>query len=64
MLAKDPKLKAEFDTKVAADPKFAGDASARLAFFYERSPWYATQAVGVYPILRLDAAALATARKP
>jgi hypothetical protein len=64
MLAKDPKLKVEFDTKVAADPKFAGDASARLAFFYERSPWYSTQAVGVYPIFRLDAAALATARKP
>jgi len=64
MLAKDPKLKAEFDAKIAADPKFAGDPSARLAFFYDRSPWYATQAVGVYPILRLDATALNAARKP
>ena len=62
MLAKDPKLKAEFDAKLAADPAFAKDPSARLAFFYERSPWYATQAVGVYPILRLDAAALKAAR--
>ena len=64
MLAKDPKLRAEFDAKVAADPKFANDASARLAFFYERSPWYATQEVGVYPVLRLDAATLAAIRRP
>jgi hypothetical protein len=63
MLVKDPKLKAELDAKIAADPKFANDASARLAFFYERSPWYATQDVGVYPILRLDAAALAAAAR-
>ena len=62
LLAKDPALKAEFDAKVAADPAFAKNPSARLAFFYERSPWYATQRVGVYPILRLDATALAAAR--
>jgi hypothetical protein len=64
MLAKDPALKAEFDAKLAADPAFAKDPAARLAFFYERSPWYATQKVGAYPVLRLDAAALETVRAP
>ena len=61
-MVKDPALKAEFEARVAADPAFAKDPAARLAFFYERSPWYATQKVGVYPVLRIDAAALATAR--
>lgn len=64
MLAKDPALKAEFEAKLAADPGFATQPEARLAFFYERSPWYATQKVGAYPVLRLDAAALATIRQP
>jgi hypothetical protein len=64
MLAKDPALKAEFDAKIAADPAFAKDASARLAFFYERSPWFETQRVGVYPVLRLDASGLAASRAP
>jgi len=62
MLAKDPALKAAFDARLAADPAFAKDATARLAFFYERSPWYATQRVGEYPVVRLDAQALAAAR--
>jgi hypothetical protein len=62
MIAKDPALKAEFDARVASDAAFAADPGARLAFFYERSPWFATQKVGVYPVLKLDAAALATAR--
>jgi len=31
MLAKDPALKAEFEAKVASDPAFAKDATARLA---------------------------------
>jgi hypothetical protein len=62
LMAKDPALKAEFEARLAADPEFAKDPSARLAFFYERSPWYATQRVGVYPVLRLDAAGLAAAR--
>ncbi len=62
LMAKDPALKAEFESRLAADPDFAKDPAARLAFFYERSPWYATQRVGVYPVLRLDAAALAAAR--
>lgn len=62
MLAKNPALKAQFDAKVAADPAFAKDPAARLAFFYERSPWFETQRVGVYPVGRLDAAGLAASR--
>lgn len=27
-------------------------------YFFERSPWYAAQTVGAYPVLRLDAAQL------
>jgi hypothetical protein len=53
MMAKDPRLKAEFERKVASDPKFAGSAVARLEFFYERSPWYGANRVGVYPVGRL-----------
>ncbi|HEU4662493.1 MAG TPA: M14 family metallopeptidase [Dokdonella sp.] len=61
MLAKDPALQKAFDERLA-DPAFAKSPQARLAFFYERSPWYATQNVGLYPIVRLDAGALARAR--
>jgi hypothetical protein len=58
MMAKDPALKAEFDQRVASDPAFAASPRARLAFFFERSPWYSAQRVGAYPVVRLDAAAL------
>ena len=53
MMAKDPKLKAEFEKKVASDPVFAGNPYARLEFFYERTPWYAANRVGQYPVGRL-----------
>jgi hypothetical protein len=59
MLAKDPALKAAFERKLHDDPAFAGSRRARLQFFFERSPWYAVQHVGAYPVLRLDAAELA-----
>ena len=39
MLAEDPKLKAEFETKLKADEKFAKDPTARLQWFYVRSPF-------------------------
>jgi len=55
MLAKDPALKAKFEKKLHDDPAFAADTEARLEFFFERSPWYAVQHVGDYPVLRLDA---------
>jgi hypothetical protein len=56
MLAKDPALKIEFERKLHDDPAFAASPGARLQFFFERSPWYAAQHVGAYPVLRLDAA--------
>jgi len=54
MLAKDPALKTEFEKKLHDDPAFAADSAARLEFFFERSPWYAVQYVGAYPVIRLD----------
>ncbi len=54
MLAKDPKLKEEFEQRVASDPAFAASPSARLNFFYERSPWK-DQRLGLYPVGRLTA---------
>ncbi|MCE5232673.1 MAG: M14 family metallopeptidase [Mizugakiibacter sp.] len=62
MLAKDPALRAAFEAKLRDNPAFAGNPAARLAWFYDRSPWKAVQRVGLYPVLRLDAAALAKAR--
>jgi hypothetical protein len=58
MLAKDPALHAEFQHKLHDDPAFAANSSARLQFFFERSPWYTAQHVGAYPVLRLDAGQL------
>jgi murein tripeptide amidase MpaA len=53
MLAKDPALKAEFEKKLQADPKFAASPRARLEFFYERSPWFQQNRIGEYPVARL-----------
>ncbi len=52
MLAKDPKLKEEFEQRVATDKAFASSPTARLNFFYERSPWK-DQRQGLYPVGRL-----------
>ena len=52
-LAKDPALKAEFEHRIQADPRFAASPEARLEFFYERSPWYLENHVGEYPLGRL-----------
>lgn len=62
MLAKDTALKTEFEARLKNDAAFAADPQARLEFFYRRSPWYAKQNVGTYPVVKLDAAALAAAR--
>lgn len=51
MLAADPTLKAEFDTKLAADPQFAADGNQRLAWFYQRSPYYDVRYL-LYPVGR------------
>ena len=58
MLAKDPALKAEFETRLKNDAAFAASSRERLAFFFQRSPWFRVQRVGAYPVLRLDEAAL------
>ena len=52
MLAKDPKLQEEFDRRLQ-DPAFARNPQARLRFFYERSPYYLNQKVGVHPVGRI-----------
>ena len=58
MLAKDATLKAEFERKLTDDATFAASPRARLEFFFQRSPWFAIQLVGAYPVLRLDEATL------
>ena len=52
MLAKDPTLKEEFETKLAKDPAFAASAHARLEFFYRRTPYW-DERFNVYPIGRI-----------
>lgn len=52
MLARDPKLKQEFEQKVASDPKFAASPVARLDFFYRRTPYY-DERLNLYPVGRL-----------
>jgi len=52
MLKEHPELQAEFDRKLL-EPAFARSARARLNFFYERSPYYLNQKVGVYPVGRI-----------
>ena len=49
MMQEDPKLKAEFEAKVATDPNFANDPEARLEWFYQRSPFH-DQAYLRYPV--------------
>jgi len=52
-LARDPTLRSEFERRVQTEPAFAGSPSARLGFFYERSPWGRANRVGEYPVGRL-----------
>ncbi|MDT4954471.1 MAG: hypothetical protein QOJ02_2609 [Acidobacteriota bacterium] len=52
MLAKDEKLRREFEQRIANDPKFAASASDRLNFFYERSPYW-DQQWNLYPVGRV-----------
>ncbi len=53
MLASDPGLRDEFQRRLQTDAAFARDPAARLDFFFDRSPWYVVQTVGVYPVGRL-----------
>ena len=51
MLAADPQLKAAFEAKLAADPAFAKNTTARLQWFYERTRYYDSRYL-LYPIGR------------
>ncbi|ADL01173.1 M14 family metallopeptidase [Brevundimonas subvibrioides] len=53
MMAADPALKAAFEAKVASDPAFAANGDARLAWFYERTPFY-DERYRLYPVARED----------
>lgn len=58
MMAKDPALKADFERRLREDAAFAASPSQRLFYFFERSPWYSAQNVGLYPVYRIDASTL------
>ncbi len=51
MLAADPELKTAFEAKLAAEPDFAADGDARLAWFYEQTPFYDSR-YRLYPVGR------------
>ncbi len=57
MLAADALLKADFEAKLQDDPKFAANPQDRLNFFYDRSPYFAANHVGAYPVGRLKSVA-------
>jgi len=52
LLKDNPKLKAEFEDKKAADPKFATDANAKLDWVYYHSEYY-EKSHKKYPVYRL-----------
>ncbi len=49
MLAGDPKLKAQFEAKLAREPEFAANPRARLQWFYERTKFYDSRYL-LYPV--------------
>ena len=51
ILAKDPKVAAEFKKKLAEDPDFAASPQARFDFFYRLSPAW-DQQLNLYPVYR------------
>ena len=52
-MGRSPGLRADFEHRVRTDPAFAGDPNARLAYFYDRSPWGLANRIGDYPVGRL-----------
>ena len=51
MMAADPALAAAFKARLAAEPDFARDSAARLAFFYKRHASY-DERLNLYPVMR------------
>lgn len=54
MLARDEKLRREFDDRLASDPQFAASPAERLRFFHRRSPFWDAR-LNLYPVGRLTA---------
>lgn len=52
MAEEDPKLKAEFEKRLAEDEAFRNSPYQRLNFFYERSRYYDSH-LNVYPVMRI-----------
>lgn len=52
MLENDPKLREEFEQRLAEDEAFAAQPRARLNFFYKRSP-YRDDRLNLYPVARI-----------
>jgi Zinc carboxypeptidase len=52
ILAKDPKVAADFNKKLAEDPEFAASPQARLDFFYRLSPSW-DEMLNLYPVYRV-----------
>jgi hypothetical protein len=52
MMADSPELRKEFEAKLAAEPAFAADAKARLAWWFSRSK-YEPGDTGRYPVVRV-----------
>ncbi len=61
MLADDPNLAEEFETKIRTDRDFAVSPRARLDFFYKRSPYWDDR-MNVYPIARITRPIRATSQ--
>jgi hypothetical protein len=52
MIASDPRLKVQFEKRLASDTAFASDPAERLRFFYKRSPYWDSQ-LNLYPVGRI-----------
>lgn len=52
MIQENPKLKEEFDKKLSEDKELRGNPRKRLAWFYERSPYF-DKNLNLYPVMRL-----------
>jgi len=52
MMDKDPKLRRQFEKRVAQDKEFAQNGWARLIFFYKQTPYW-DKTIGVYPVVRV-----------
>jgi hypothetical protein len=52
MMENDPAVEQEFRQLLTLDPEFAASPSARLRFFYRRSPYWDPQ-MNLYPVGRI-----------